>query len=129
MPARTGTASLIGASWRTTGGEAVSPGTWAAVAGSGSGWAGARAVAAAGELRTGAVAGMASGPSGIGTNAGAEGTGGRVGAACCCGCGEVVGDDVSGACEPVPGTACAVTGVRMVVTTVGATGAAATGVE
>jgi hypothetical protein len=85
-------------------------------------------VAAAGELRTGAVAGMASGPSGIGTNAGADGTGGRA-AACCRGCGEVVGDDVSGACEPVPGTACAVTGERMVATTVGATGAAATGVE
>ena len=64
-PARTGTASLTGASGRvTTGGEAVSTGTWADAA----------------ALRTGAVAGIASGPSGMGTNAGA---GGRGGAACC----------------------------------------------
>ena len=75
MPARTGAASLIGASVRViAGGEAVSPGTWAAVA----------------APRTGAVAGITSVPSGMGINAA---TGGPGGAACCGGGG--YGADVS----------------------------------
>ena len=137
MAARTGTASLTGASGRITGCEEVSPGTWveAAGSGSGSGCAGARAVAFAGALRTGAVAGVISGPSGIGTNAGTDtGTDGRGGAVCCSGGGGGYGGDVSGPCEPAPmgvagcGTAgVAATGERRVVTTTGADGAAGTG--
>jgi len=124
MPARTGTASLMGAR-ACKDGEAVLPGTWIAAAGSGSGCAGARAAAVAGTLRTGTVAVAPSGPSGMGTNAG---TGGRGGAACCSVGGGEYDGDVSGACEPVPmrvgsGTACGATGVRMVVTTTGAAGA------
>lgn len=114
MPARTGAASLTGASGRVDVGEAVSLGIWAAVAGG---------------LPTNAVAGIASGPSGIGTNAGAAE---RDGAASCSS-GVPVAADVSGACEPVltraaSGAARAATGERLVVTTVGATGAAAKGV-
>src|SRR5476649_1586418 len=124
MPARTGTASLMGASGCKDG-EAVLPGTWVAVAVAGSGCAGARAAAVAGALRTGAVAFATSGPSGMGTN---TGTGGRGGAACCSAGGGEYDGDVSGACEPVPmrvgsGTGCGATGERMVVTTTGAAGA------
>jgi hypothetical protein len=130
MPARTGAASLIGASVREDG-EAVLPGTWIAAAGSGSGCAGMRAAAVAGALRTGTVTGATSGPSGMGTNAD---TGGRGGAACCSVGGGGYAGDVSGACDPVPmragsgTTGVAATG-RMVVTTMGAAGAAGAGVR